>query len=185
MTEENGAPLLTQEELDALFGKLNAGKPQRDRPVAGARDVSDKATGENVVNEAETAVQTDLSRDAAPRSGELPTSAASVAGELVRKSGHGMNRRVLDRRGQAADAFRAILQAFSKIPVTISVRVGKASASLKEISAMGPGTVVRLDTLMNEPVKLLIDDVVIAEGEVVEVGGYFGVRIKTTRTVIG
>ncbi|HHY39233.1 MAG TPA: hypothetical protein GX507_09945 [Clostridia bacterium] len=193
MTGGNGAPLLTQEELDALFGRFDADKRKDDHTATDGSDAGGKAATESVTNETTSEMGTG-GTGATPEEhssrrtlGEGPTQvfpSTSLRSEATRKRDGLTARQIPGKKGQTPGALCATFKALAGIPVTISVRVGKAWASLESISAIGPGTVLRLDTLVNEPVKLLIDDVVIAEGEVVEVGGYFGVRIKTTRTII-
>lgn len=198
MTEENDAPLLTQEELDSLFGQLEAIKRKDGHPITDASDASGKGARESVTSEIANETGTGgtgamlrerVSRDAsdeahADEAHEQTSPSASIASELARTSDGFAATRIFENKDRTTDTFRTTLNALSEIPVTISVRVGSARAPLDSVSAMGPGTVLRLDTLVNEPVKLLVDDVVIAEGEMVEVGGYFGVRIKTAFTFI-
>lgn len=64
-----------------------------------------------------------------------------------------------------------------KLPV--KVRIGKKKMLLKDVLNMDIGSVVELNQLANDPLEILVDDHVIAEGEVVIVDGNFGVQITT------
>lgn len=64
------------------------------------------------------------------------------------------------------------------IDVPISVKMGSTKMFLKDILTMGPGNIIELDESADEPVELVINNKVIARGEVVIVDGYFGFRIK-------
>jgi len=64
------------------------------------------------------------------------------------------------------------------IDVPVSVKMGSTSMFLKDILTMGSGNVIELDESADEPVELVINNKVIARGEVVIVDGYFGFRIK-------
>ncbi|MGE0863540.1 MAG: FliM/FliN family flagellar motor switch protein [Vicinamibacterales bacterium] len=57
------------------------------------------------------------------------------------------------------------------------VRFGRTIMSLRALSALGPGSIVDMERSPDEPVQMLVGDQVIARGEVVVVGGNYGVRI--------
>jgi len=59
----------------------------------------------------------------------------------------------------------------------VSVELGHASLTVREVLALGAGSVVELDRLAGEPVDVLVNDRLIARGEVVIVDESFGVRI--------
>lgn len=64
------------------------------------------------------------------------------------------------------------------IDVPVSVKMGSARMFLKDILTMGSGNIVELDESADEPVELVVNNKVIARGEVVIVDGYFGFRIR-------
>jgi len=57
------------------------------------------------------------------------------------------------------------------------VRFGRTVMSLRALSALGPGSIVDMERSPDEPVQMLVGDRVIARGEVVVVGGNYGVRV--------
>ena len=63
------------------------------------------------------------------------------------------------------------------IELPFSVRFGQVDMSIGELSRLGPGSVVSLGRLPDDPVEVLINDKVVARGEVVVVAGNYGVRI--------
>lgn len=67
-----------------------------------------------------------------------------------------------------------------KLPVR--VRIGKKKMLLKDVLSMDIGSVIELNQLANDPLEILVDDHVIAQGEVVIVDGNFGVQITTIGT---
>ena len=64
-----------------------------------------------------------------------------------------------------------------KLPVR--VRIGKKKMLLKDVLSMDIGSVIELNQLANDPLDILVDDNVIAQGEVVIVDGNFGVQITS------
>jgi flagellar motor switch protein FliM len=70
-----------------------------------------------------------------------------------------------------------VAEALSEAGVTISVELGRAVKTIKEILKMDEGTVVELDSLAGEPVDIKANGVLIAKGEVVVIDENFGVRV--------
>jgi len=67
------------------------------------------------------------------------------------------------------------------IPVTISVEVGRAVIKISDLLRLTQGSVVELDRIAGEPLDLLLNNVVVAQGEVVLVNDRYGIRL--TRVV--
>jgi flagellar motor switch protein FliN/FliY len=63
------------------------------------------------------------------------------------------------------------------VKMPVSIELGRTELPISEILNLGPGSVVELDKLAGEPVDLLVNDKIIAKGEVVVVDENFGVRI--------
>ncbi len=64
------------------------------------------------------------------------------------------------------------------VPLEISVILGRTKKSIRDILNLGNGSLIELDKLADEPVEVLVNGKVIAEGEVVVVDENFGVRIN-------
>jgi len=63
------------------------------------------------------------------------------------------------------------------VKLPLKVRIGSKKMLLKDVLSMDIGSVVELDQLANDPLEILVDDKVVAYGEVVIVDGNFGVQI--------
>jgi flagellar motor switch protein FliN/FliY len=63
------------------------------------------------------------------------------------------------------------------IPLQVTVELGRTTRSIKEILEMGSGSIIELDKLAGEPVDILVNQQLIAYGEVVVIDENFGVRI--------
>ena len=63
------------------------------------------------------------------------------------------------------------------VDVRLSVELGRAEMTLKEVLELGEESVVMLDRLTDEPLDVMINGKVIAKGEVVAEGNRFGLRI--------
>ncbi|EEF2419658.1 flagellar motor switch protein FliN [Salmonella enterica] len=63
------------------------------------------------------------------------------------------------------------------IPVKMTVELGRTRMTIKELLGLNQGAIVALDGLVGEPLDILINGYLIAQGEVVVVSDKFGVRI--------
>ncbi len=63
------------------------------------------------------------------------------------------------------------------VPLKLTVELGRTTKLVKEILALAPGAVVELDKLAGEAVDILVNEKLIAKGEVVVIDENFGVRI--------
>lgn len=63
------------------------------------------------------------------------------------------------------------------VELPISVSFGRAHLPLKEVMKLTTGSIVELNRTISEPVDIIVNNCVIARGEVVVVEGNFGVRI--------
>jgi flagellar motor switch protein FliN/FliY len=63
------------------------------------------------------------------------------------------------------------------IPLNVTIELGRSRLSIRKVLELGPGSIVELDRLAGEPVDLLVNDKVVARGEVVVVDEYFGIRV--------
>ncbi|MGO0121723.1 flagellar motor switch phosphatase FliY [Desulfothermobacter acidiphilus] len=77
---------------------------------------------------------------------------------------------------------RSRLELILDIPLKVSVVLGRTRRPIKEILGMGPGSIVELEALVDEPVEVLVNGVLVARGEVVVVEENFGVRITSIIT---
>ena len=63
------------------------------------------------------------------------------------------------------------------VPLQVSVELGKATKTIREILELGPGSVIELDRLAGEPVDMIVNGKLIAKCEVVVINETFGIRI--------
>ena len=72
-------------------------------------------------------------------------------------------------------------EVLQNISVTLSIEVGRAMIKIKDLMRLTQGSVVELDRIAGEPLDLLINNTVVAQGEVVLVNERYGIRL--TRVV--
>ncbi len=63
------------------------------------------------------------------------------------------------------------------IPVALTVELGRTKISIRNLLQLAHGSVVELDGLAGEPLDVLINGTLIAQGEVVVVNDKFGIRL--------
>ena len=72
---------------------------------------------------------------------------------------------------------RRKLETILDIPVTISMEVGRAKISIRNLLQLNQGSVVELERVAGEPLDVLVNGTLIAHGEVVVVNDKFGIRL--------
>ena len=63
------------------------------------------------------------------------------------------------------------------IPVQLTVELGRTTISIRNLLQLAHGSVVELDGLAGEPMDVLVNGTLIAQGEVVVVNDKFGIRL--------
>ncbi|ANA36074.1 flagellar motor switch protein FliN [Ralstonia mannitolilytica] len=63
------------------------------------------------------------------------------------------------------------------IPVQLTVELGRTKVPIKNLLQLAQGSVVELDALAGEPMDVLVNGYLIAQGEVVVVNEKFGIRL--------
>jgi flagellar motor switch protein FliN/FliY len=78
---------------------------------------------------------------------------------------------------EPAEAHAARLDILLDIDLPVVVRFGTTDMPLRALTKLGPGSIVDLGRSPDDPVEVLVSERVVAYGEVVVVGGNYGVRI--------
>ena len=68
-------------------------------------------------------------------------------------------------------------EVIQNIPITLAIEVGRASLKIRDLMRLTQGSVVELDRLAGEPLDIVVNDTVVAQGEVVLVNERYGVRL--------
>jgi len=63
------------------------------------------------------------------------------------------------------------------IPLTVTVELGRSKLLINELLQLGQGSVIELTKLVGEPLEILVNNKLVARGEVVVVNDKFGVRL--------
>lgn len=74
------------------------------------------------------------------------------------------------------------LEMILDIPVQLTVELGRTKISIRNLLQLAHGSVVELDGLAGEPMDVLINGTLIAQGEVVVVNDKFGIRLTDVIT---
>ena len=78
-----------------------------------------------------------------------------------------------DDKAQEQKNIQLLLDVF----VQVTVELGRAQHDIKYILGLGEGSIIELDKPASEPVELLVNNQLVAKGEVVVIDENFGVRI--------
>ena len=84
-------------------------------------------------------------------------------------------------KGEAGAEAPPQLELIQNVAVSVSVEVGRSLLRIRDLLKLGQGSVVELERIAGEPLDLLVNDTVVAQGEVVLVNDRYGIRL--TRVV--
>jgi flagellar motor switch protein FliN/FliY len=103
-----------------------------------------------------------------------PAAAApSTAVEQVAQAANIFPRLAASQPSEGAQDLDLILD----IPVNLTVELGRTRIPIKHILQLAQGSVIELDALAGEPMDVLVNGCLIAQGEVVVVNEKFGIRL--------
>src|SRR6266704_2563000 len=63
------------------------------------------------------------------------------------------------------------------VQLPVSIRFGETEMILEEIVKLGVGSVIELNSGIDQPVDLVVNNRILARGEVVTIDGFYGIRI--------
>ena len=89
---------------------------------------------------------------------------------------------VVDEEGSAETAGEesgepASLDLILDIPLAVTVELGRSKMLINDLLQLGQGSVIELTKLVGDPLEILVNDKLVARGEVVVVNEKFGVRL--------
>jgi len=105
-------------------------------------------------------------------------SAPEVAGETAQEANSGAPVASSSSAAFTGDADNNI-NLIMDVKLPLRVRIGEKKMLLRDVLSMDIGSVIELNQLANDPLDILVDNHIIAQGEVVIVDGNFGVQITT------
>ena len=75
------------------------------------------------------------------------------------------------------------LAALLDVQLPVSIRFGETEMLLEDVIKLGVGSVIELNSAVDDPVELVVNGRCFARGEVVTVDGFYGVRITEITSV--
>ena len=79
--------------------------------------------------------------------------------------------------GKADEDKEANLDLILDIPLSVTVELGRSKMLINDLLQLGQGSVVELTKLVGDPLEVLVNDKLVARGDVVVVNEKFGVRL--------
>jgi|SRR5262245_42879145 len=63
------------------------------------------------------------------------------------------------------------------VQLPVSIRFGETEMILEEVVKLGVGSIIELNSGIDQPVELVVNNRTLARGEIVTVDGFYGIRI--------
>lgn len=155
--------VLSQEEIEALISQTAEGKSDVTAVSASSDEVDD---------EAQQSVQNGDVSNTTPPGFVIETSHEDSHDVAVRPAEFNP----LNFSTGAAPHSNGV-DLILDVQVQVAVELGRARLQVRDVLALGPGSVVELDKHAGEPVEVVVNNKTIARGEVVVIDENFGVRI--------
>ena len=147
--------ILSQEEIQALISQAGMGEASSVASGMADTDPAEQQTDHSHVGSPSIEVKTPSSRDnSTVRPAEF--SPLGFSNESNTRNGVDL---IMD------------------VQLQVAVELGRATKRVRDVLALGPGSVVELDKHAGEPVEIVVNNKIIARGEVVVIDENFGVRI--------
>ncbi|MCK5539996.1 MAG: flagellar motor switch protein FliN [Deltaproteobacteria bacterium] len=154
-----------KKELEEDGGHEAESKVEKPAPEQSAQDLIDDISWDDVAGELEE--QRDMIKDEA-------AGKAAASGGGVGDSDDGLLSSLnVEQRQQLPANIGFILD----IPLQLSVEIGRARMIINDLLQLGQGSVIELEKLAGEPFDVLVNNKLIARGEVVVVNEKFGIRL--------
>jgi flagellar motor switch protein FliN/FliY len=183
---------LSKEDVDTLFDKPGAegeaAAPAEGATADEAAAPAEGAAADQAAPAEETAAgaerQTATAVATAPDAGEAKQTAPPPSGSVSVVATPGDKEQVdaqpvefsqLTGQGDPGEVRK--IDFLLDVPVTVTVELGRTSMVIRDALNLGSGSVVELNKLAGEPVDLLINNKLVARGEVVVVNENFGVKV--------
>ncbi len=111
--------------------------------------------------------------------------ALAEAGGEGGKSEDGGGRAGGESEGRVTRTDFSKLKMILDVPLKVSVELGRTKMLVNDLLQLGQGSVIELDKIAGEPMEILINDKLVAMGEVVVVNEKFGVRLTDVVSQFG
>ena len=82
-----------------------------------------------------------------------------------------------EESGKANEVKEANLDLILDIPLSVTVELGRSKMLINDLLQLGQGSVIELTKLVGDPLEVMVNDKLVARGEVVVVNEKFGVRL--------
>lgn len=125
---------------------------------------------------AETPPNSEQNQDAAQENNPL-TSQVDETQETSEKTSTVQDTELRDS-STTKDKNQLDLEFILDIPLTLTVEVGRTKLLIQDLLQLGQGSVIELDKLMGESFEVLVNEKLVARGEIVVVNDRFGVRLN-------
>ena len=87
-----------------------------------------------------------------------------------------------DKPNEAGDNM-ANLAALLDVQLAVSIRFGETEMLLEDVIKLGIGSIIELNSAVDEPVRLIVNGRCFAQGEVVTVDAFYGIKITEITSV--
>jgi flagellar motor switch protein FliN/FliY len=184
MADDNTETPISEDDWAAAMQEQATSEeaPKEDGTAAATAAAPDPAAADDVGDDWAAAMQEQAESEQKPAQDH---EAAQVAADLAAAAGESpspyqakpASQLFEDLGGGAKPGSLNDFDLILDIPVQITVELGRTKLSIRNLLQLAHGSVVELDGLAGEPMDVLVNGTLIAQGEVVVVNDKFGIRL--------
>ncbi|OCB99298.1 Flagellar motor switch phosphatase FliY [Bacillus amyloliquefaciens] len=149
---------------DLIAELMDTDQPEADETVSEPRETYETPQPEPAIQQ-EPQAKPELSKRQGTAKKAAPVQVAPVEFQAF------------DQNAAEGHGSRNNLDMLMDIPLSVTVELGRTKRSVKEILELSAGSIIELDKLAGEPVDILVNQRIVAKGEVVVIEENFGVRV--------
>lgn len=113
---------------------------------------------------------------------ETPNESAAPEAEIVHEDGALTQTLFKPLSGQGASGATNDIDMILDIPVQLTVELGRTKISIKNLLQLSQGSVVELNAMAGDPLDILVNGTLVAQGEAVKVDDRLGIRLTDVIT---
>ena len=159
---------------DSSSGTSSSSQQEQSPADNSARTVAQEQTPEQLANAMAEKIEESVAREAAQANAGATGASAGAPLELPNLSD--------DTAPESSDDFTQNIQMLDDVELDVKIELGRSQKTIEEVLQLTRGSVVELDRLAGDPVDILVNDRLVARGEVLVLNENLCVRVSEILT---
>lgn len=155
---------------ESSSGISSSSPPEQSSPDNPARTVAPEQTPEELANDMAEKIEESVTREAAEANAGASGASEGAPLDLPNLGD--------DAAAESSDDFTHSIQMLDDVELDVKIELGRSQKTIEEVLQLSRGSVVELDRLAGDPVDILVNDRLVARGEVLVLNDNLCVRVS-------